>query len=284
MTQPQRGRGRARIARPRTVDKKPGKLGSTGSSTSTASSASVQVLRSFHNNIPASAKLPLDEVLWVNNKGQQKPRQVVGDKVMLRQQPAALPQSPEVLLLTDQTLQEFQSPDKYIKCISLMGYALPDFTNDIRDGMIDVNYKYVIVHLATLQIAQYSHAYVRKIVSDLVSIITEISPNTLIMMLGLVPRPLDHHRSKGLCASYSKSYAMVTEEIRKNKGWNCVTLDVFSEFLDGQGEICQEEERFFDGLFLTPTGIRILRAAWLRRLRYFPMKASRLSVGTAKSK
>ena len=247
----------------KTIEKKPGKLGTSGSSTSTASPAR-PVLKSFHDNILETAKLPIQEVLWVNNKGMQKTsQQVVGDKVLLRQQPAAPLVQPEVLLLTDQTLEQFQSPDKYIKCLAMSGFAMEDFTNDIKDGMLDIDYKYIIIHLGTLQIAQYSHKYVQSIVTDIITVMSEISPNTLVMLLGLVLQPLDHHRSKNLCNSYTKSYITVTEELRKNKGWNCVALNMFNEFVDVQGEIVQVQERFYDGLFLTLVGIKVLRAAWL---------------------
>ena len=119
-------------------------------------SAPADELENFHDSIPHSARLPDQDVLWVNSKGQTKQRQVIGDRILLRQQPAAPPPEPEILLFTDQVLIQFQTLDKYIKCVAMIGYTIKDFANDIRESMFDIKYKYVVVHMETLQLGQKS--------------------------------------------------------------------------------------------------------------------------------
>ena len=259
---------------------KPGGLSSTGSVTSTQSSGS-SVLMSFHENIPASAKLPCaQEVLWVNQKGQSKPRQVVGDKVLLRQQPAAPPPEPEVLVLSDQMLAQFQNPDKYLRCHIMPGYTIKDYTNDIHDSMTEINFKYIIVFLGTMHVAMFQQKAVAKQITEFVKVVNEITPNTLIMFSGLVPRPLDHPESRMICHDYTRTYIKVTEELRMKNNWNCVALSVYDEFLNQQGDIDNPMDHFLEGLYLTKSGIHVLRAAWLRRLGYFPQKAVKSVQGT----
>ena len=87
--------------------------------------------------IPFGAWIPADEsqcnTLWVNQHGQRKPRDVLGDKVLIRQQPAAPPKETGVLVLTDEMLASFQRPDRYIRCLLMFGYMFRNYTQDIKD-------------------------------------------------------------------------------------------------------------------------------------------------------
>ena len=274
-----RGRGRARGSCAKHAETpKPGKSGYTGSTTSTPSWVAQENLSSFHDDIPASARLQCAEqdVLWVNNKGDKKPQQVLGEKVLLRQQPVAPPVQPEILLLTDQMLAQYQSNDKYIKCCAMIRYSLKDFTNDIKEAMLQIDYKYIVVFLGTMQIAEYEHHRVAKQVHEFMTVVSQITPQTLVLFSGLIPRPLDHPRSRRVCINYSSTYNLVAEELRRKRSWNCVAMTVFEEFCDRQGAIVLVKDRFLDTLTLTQAGIRVLRAAWLRKLGYFPRKASEL--------
>ena len=112
-----RGRGRAR-ARNKTDRGRGGRPGNTGSVTSGSSrttTSSVQLV-SFKETIPDAARLPTenDKPLWVNHKGQVKARTVVGEKVFIRAQPPVPPKEQEILLLTDQMMEGYPEPDKYI--------------------------------------------------------------------------------------------------------------------------------------------------------------------------
>ena len=275
----QRGRGRARGTHGKAAEK--GKLprpGSRRSSTSTASSVKVE-LAQFHDSIPVAARIPSEhDMVWANEKPQGKSRQVLGNRIMIRQQPAGPPQYPEILVLRDQMLKRFQSPDKYIKCISMSGYALKDFTNDIRDSMLDVNFPYIVVFLGSMQLGLYELKKVQKDITDFVAVITEISPNTMIVFSGLVPRPMDFERSAPRCRTYTKAYVDTAQQLRNHKGWNVTALSVFDQFLDEEKGVANTSVNYEDNVYLTVTGIRILRAAWLRFLGYFPKKAPKKSV------
>ena len=214
---PPKGRGRARIIVKASTDRaKPGKRGNHGPATSKQSSrastpASVVVLptTSFHDNIPASAKLPCEkdaqeDTLWVNNQGEEKARQVIGDRVYIRQQPAAVPQHTPILLITDQIMRNFAAPDRYIQCVNRMGYTLDDYTNDIRDSSMDLQFPYILVFLGTLRLGKFQQKVVRKSVGEFVKAINEVNNNSVILFSSLVPQPMDHDRSEQVCAQYSK--------------------------------------------------------------------------------
>ena len=246
--------------------------GSRGSATSTQSGDSSVQLVSFHQNILGSAQIPPDEVLWVNQKGETRPRKVVGDKVWIRQQPPGPPPEPEILVLTDQLLEKAQSNDKYIKTMVMIGYTLQDYTNDIRGSAIDVKFPYVLVFLGLLQLGAFDSRVVHKQVSEFVNIITQITPNSLIVFSGLVLRLLYFPSSKNRCENYSRAYQSATQELSSQHASNCTYVSVFREFLDKSGRILQPDTNFQDGIYLTQTGIRKLRSVWLRFLGYFPKK------------
>ena len=84
-----------------------------------------------------------------------KQRHIIGDKVWIRKQPNSPPPSPHILLLSDQMVEGFQIPDRYIHPNIMVGYSIKDFTNDIRDSAIDLNYPYILVFLGSLQLSAF---------------------------------------------------------------------------------------------------------------------------------
>ena len=253
--------------------------GSRGTTISVSSSPPKGELTQFHDSIPAAARLPPDDddVMWVNNKGEVKQRQVIGSRVLIRQQPAAPPSVPEILVLTDQMLKRFQRPDRYMKCICMSGYALKDFTNNIKDSMFDVSYPYIMIFLGSMQLGLYELKKLQKDVGEFAAIVTEVTPNTMMILSGLVPRPMDFEKSAPRCRTYSRSYQDITRQLCNTNGYNITAVSVFEEFLDENKRVKDVEANFEEGIYLTVAGIRLLRAAWLRFLGYFPKKAGKKS-------
>ena len=254
-----------------------GRPGYSGSSTS--NSLYSEELVSFHDSIPEAARMPLQsstDTLWVNNKGEVKPRQVIGDKVLIRQQPASPPPQPQILVLTDQMCKKFHQDDRYIKVIAMVGYTLNDYINDIKDSMIQVVFPYVMVFMGSMQLGLFDPETLQSQVTELVRIIMQITPNTMVVFSGLVPHPLDHDCSAKRCKEYSQSYVEVTKALRHSKGWNCTSVLVFHEFLDDEGNIDKADTSFEQGIYLTQNGYRVLRAAWLRYLGFFLKKAQKV--------
>ena len=213
---PPRGRGQGRAhGRGAEKSKQVGR-GAAGYSTPKTSEPSRQPLMDFHQNIPAAAKLP-EDIPWMNNKGQVKQRQVVGSRIMIRQQPAAPPPSPEVLLITDEVLTNFQQPDKYIKAYAMQGYTLQDYTNDIRYSMIEIKYPYIVVHLGTMQLGVFDPKKLNRVVTEFMKAINQISSNSLVVFSGLVPHPMDHPRSRANCLQYSQAYVDVGGSAKEEK-------------------------------------------------------------------
>ena len=106
----------------------------------------------------------------------------------------------------------------------------------------------------------------------LLPLVSIVSQNTLVVFSGLVPRPVDFPSSRMHCENYSRAYHLSAQDLCKKRGWNCASVSVFNEFLDKWGRILEPNIEFQDGLYLTVTGIRRLRSAWLRHLGYFPKK------------
>ena len=226
--------------------------------------------------LPFAARIPLDEgecnTLWVNQHGDVKHRDVVGSKILIRQQPAAPPKSPEILLLSDEIVANYPRPEKYVKCLAMFGYTMRNYLQDIKDDLIDLNFPYILIYIGTMQLGVFQHQILKQDVTQLVEEVVRVTPNSLIVFSGVVPRPVDHQQSRNRCISFNKVLQMVVNQLRQDKHMNCMFLDPYSEFLDAQGKILDPHTNFQDELYLTEIGIRNLRAMWLCHLGYFPKK------------
>ena len=174
-------------------------------------------------------------------------------KVVIRQQPAAPPVMPQILVLSDQMLSNFQHPDKYIKCLAMSGYSMRNYVSDVQDQLIDLNYEHVVIYLGTMQLGVFDAQLLCKDVIDLMQAIRQFNDNAMVTFVGIVPRPMDYQRSKVRCATFNKTLLMVTEEIRKKRNWNVGMLDVLQEFLDRAGGI-RNEQFYVDQLYLSVAG------------------------------
>ena len=256
-----------------TIDKRPGRRGSSGSNTSTSSVQPRPEIKVPHT-MPFTARLPPDENReWINNKGQKnQDREVVGDKVVIRQQPASVPPKPQILVLTDQMMEAFQRPDKYLNVLAMVGYSMMEYVKDVQDDLINLDFPYIVIYLGTMQLGVFDSREVHRHVKDLVSAIAAVSPSLLITFTGLVPQPMDHPRSRVRCENFSCALCLSTDEFRKTRGFNCNYLQVYQEFLHQDGTIKNPSDNFIEDVYLLPTGIRILRVAWLRHFGFFPQK------------
>ena len=68
---------------------------------------------------------------------------------------------------------------------------------------------------------------------------------------------------------------MASKELTRKYGWNIGYVGTYLEFLTLAGHIKDEKSNFVYGIFLSESGIRVLRAAWLRHLGFFPKKAKK---------
>ena len=59
-----------------------------------------------------------------------------------------------------------------------------------------------------------------------------------------------------------------------DQGYNCTSIDAYSDFLLQDGSIAEAKANFIDQIYLSQAGIRSLRALWLRHFGYFPEKVS----------
>ena len=235
----------------------------------------------MYEKIPDSARMPCDSssTLWVNNRGDTiTDPQLIGEKVLAQQQVASPPDTPKILVISDQVLEHHQAGDKYMKVLAMMGYTISNYVLDIRDGFIDLQFPYIVVHLGTMQLKNFIPEQVWLDVEQLLQAIDKINPFSHVLFSGLLPQPLDYPRSKSRCDNYSCAYKMAVEEFRVKKGWNCGFIHVQPEFLDGHKNIKDPQRNFVDELYLSVNGIRLLRAAWLRHLGFFPKKAVELNV------
>ena len=244
-----------------------------GSSSSAASENSSQ---SGFPALPWSARLPDAERTkkWTNQYGKELPdREVIGDKVLIRQQPPYPPERPQILLLTDQMMEKLPQPDKYIKMFSMFGYSLQDYTRDITDELIELTYPYIIVFLGTMQLGLYDSVKNYQDVSALLKAINAVNDKSHVLISGLVPRPLDYPDSRKRCENYNGSYRLIVQELVRKFNYNIGFIDVFLDFIGFDGKILDEHVNFIDQVFLSVQGARTLRKLWLRHLGFFPKTA-----------
>ena len=200
-------------------------------------------------------------------------REVVGERVLIGQQPAQPPSQPQILILSDQMLEKFPRDDKYFKCMSMFGYTLRDYTRDVNDELINLTYPYIIIFLGTMQIGLFESLAVYKNVSELTEVIRQQNNKSHILFTGLVPRPMDYPKSRKLYENYNNSYRTIVYELHRKFGYNLGFKDVFLDFLALDGSIINPKENFVDDIFLSVSGARLLRATWLHHLGFFPKKA-----------
>ena len=131
---------------------------------------------------------------------------MIGERVYIRQQPAALPWEPQCLILADQMLERFQQPDKYFKLYAMFGYSIQDYTRDIKDELIDLTYPYILIFLGTMQFGLFDWLKNYEAVSQLLKAINEVNSNSHVLITGLVPRPIDYPHLRKHCENFNSSY------------------------------------------------------------------------------
>ena len=150
-----------------------------------------------------------------------------------------------------------------MKVHAMTGYALHNYTQDVRDGFLDLQFPYIIVMLGTMQIALFDAKKVHREVFDFLKALNERNKNSHVLFSGLVPRPIDYPRSRVRCENYSRAYQLAVEDNRRKHGWNCSFIDVQLEFLTKDDKIKDQRKYFMDDLFLSVDGVQLLRACWL---------------------
>ena len=61
----------------------------------------------------------------------------------------------------------------------------------------------------------------------------------------------------------------------EERNLECDFLDVYEDFLATDGSILDIDVNFMGDLYLSPQGIRIIRACWLRHFGFFPPKGGK---------
>ena len=84
-------------------------------------------------------------------------------------------------------MEGYPLPDKYIHPHIMVGYGLQDYINDIRDGALDLNFPYILIHLGALQLGKFDSRVVQKQVIEFMKLIVQITPKSLVIFSGLVP-------------------------------------------------------------------------------------------------
>ena len=170
-------------------------------------------------------------------------------------------------------LEKFPQPDKYFKMVCMFGYTIQDFTRDIKDELIELTFPYVVLHLGTLQIGLFDSIKNYEAVSSFMHQVNEVSPNSYVLVSGLIPRPMDHPHPRKRCENYNSSYRLIVQELRRRFAFNVGFKDGYLDFLSLDDTILDREQNFDEGIFLSRAGARLLRSIWLRFLGFFLKKA-----------
>ena len=126
--------------------------------------------------------------------------------------------------------------------------------------------------MGTLQLGLFDAIVTQQEVTELMEAISAVAPGTKVVFSGLVPWPIDHHRSRIRCENFYRALQVSTQQITQKFGYNCEALDVTMEFLNQDYSIRDPITYFEEDLYLSTQGIRVLRVAWLRHLEFFPKK------------
>ena len=184
----------------------------------------------------------------------------------------APPSAPEVLVLSDEMMDRFQGPDKYMHCLAMMGYDMPQYAEEIAAGLINVKkYRFVIVFLGTMQIGRFEPNRNLDEMTQLMEAITGANTEVMILFSSLLPRPIDWPRSRNLTEGYSRSIEETVQKLH-NRGFRADFVNIYSHLLNDKGGIYSVHTNFVDQLYLSQAGIRSVRALWLRHLGYFPAR------------
>ena len=208
----------------------------------------------------------------VNSQQGSSSRKVVTEAAAGGATAGGPPVSPQILLLSDQMLEQFVRPDKYIKCLAMKDYDWKQFARDIEDDLIDVDLPHCVVFLGAMQLGIYEPRAAHSDIGKLVQLMVERNPGINVVITGLVPRLVDYNHSRKRCEFMNSSLRLITKDLElKVKPATVQYMDPFYEFLNLDGTVKNVEQKFINGVFLS-TGICVLRAAWLRHLGYFPKK------------
>ena len=140
-------------------------------------------------------------------------------------------------------------------------------------SLIDVaSFPYILVFLGTMQLGQYDFKKTNQEVADFVDAVHQMSPRSLIIFSGLLPRPLDWPQARTRVQNYSRAYSLVVDDL-KNKGYNVEYVNPYPAFINQDGTVARPNQNYIQGLYLSTNGIRQVCAIWLRFLGFFPPKA-----------
>ena len=223
-------------------------------------------------SLPASARLttPKLKISVSNTPGQNRSIRVLTEQNFDRV--TGVPDVPQVLVLMDQMMDKFVRPDKYITCFAMKGYDWKQLARDISDELIDVNLPYCVIYLGTMQMGIYQARSAHNDILNRIELILQRNVGVKLLVSGLVPRPLDYPDSRKKCKQINSSLQLITQDLTTKLGMNIRFVDPFLDFLKLDGTVIKPNEHFINGVFLSVTGIRLLRANWLRYFGFFPQK------------
>ena len=198
---------------------------------------------------------------WVNQYGKKMlDREVIGEKVLIWQQPAYPPSQPQILLLTDKCWKSSHNPTNTSRWFACLDTPYRISPGDIKDELIELTFSYVVLHLGTLQKGLFDSIKNYEAVSSFMHQVNEVSPNSYVLVSGLIPLPMDHPHSRKRCENYNSSYRLIVQELRRRFAFNVGFKDAYLDFLSLDGTIIDREQNFDEGIFLSRAGARLLRS------------------------
>ena len=216
------------------------------------------------SKLPKVARLPCTDItVKVNTKSEKREVTSKAEKP---------PESPQILVLSDDMMAHFKRPDKYMKCFAMFGYDWNQYTRDVEEDLIDVDLPYCILYLDTMQLGVYNARKTHTEMGNLIQAIVKRNSHVTILVSGIIPRPVDHKVSQRPCESANTSMRLIVQDIAEKFKVNLKYIDVYLEYLNLDGTIKRVKDNFREDIYLTEIGIRIIRAAWLRELGFFPKK------------
>lgn len=171
-----------------------------------------------------------------------------------------------VLLIGDSMAQCIPSTDSTFMPVTKDGYQYQQITDDINKGLIEVQYKFIIIWAGAHSIHQVKLSEVPAQLKALINAIRSRNSTAQVFISSLLPKPRENHIAEDAIIAYNRGIKTAVTFVTQ-QGGKVHYLPSHSLFLDQDRVIVRPiMDNFEDGFHLNIHGAHRLRRFWLQQL------------------
>lgn len=172
----------------------------------------------------------------------------------------------QVLVIGDSMVRCLPASDAIFKMVVRDDYQFSTIAQDIVAGVIDIQYKFIIVWAGAHAIHRIDLTDVPAQLKSLVNIIRNRNPTVRIFISALLPKPREYHITETMMIAFNRGIKAAINYIRQ-QGFDIQYLQSHLLFLDSNRTILRPIiDAFDDGFHLNVHGAHRLRKFWLQQL------------------